>query len=126
MSTRSSTVSLSSILEFSTAVSSSRNHPDYVSSSIRVKIVPPVDCAVSVELRAGGGGVTDSSSAMVSALLLFVSPLATVTTVALKLLAELLLALVLSFGFVLAFIALDVFAFHALVTVQGVPPAVRR
>ena len=66
-----------------------------------------------------GGGSTDFSSSTSATVFLyrqsfcFVSPLDTVTTVALKLWTALVFTLVLSFSFVLAFLALGVFAFLA-------------
>ena len=99
VSTRSSTNSPSRICASSDPTTSSQSQPDYASSSISVEIVPVVDGAVPAEDKPGGGGggvtrvvlllallfggSTDSSSS--TSVLLLVSPLSTVTTIALKL-----------------------------------------
>ena len=105
-----------------------------------MEIVAVVDCAVPAENKPGGGSVTRlvllltllfpkfdrlllihlSNSVLVSTVFPLVSPLYTVTTVALKLRAALVFTFVLSLAFVLALIAFAVFAFLALVTEHSV------
>ena len=93
-----------------------------------MEIDPVVDCAVPAEDKPGVGGVTRvvlllihfGNSVLVSTVFLLVSPLSTVTTVALNLRIALVFTLVLSFALVFAFLALGVFAFLAFVSIHSV------
>ena len=60
------------------------------------------------------------NSVLVSTVFLLVSPLSTVTTIALELRTALVFTLVLSFALVLAFLTLGVFAFLAFVSLHSV------